>query len=150
MHRRAKPAKILSAKQRPTRTSALEEETKMTASSDDSDAGDGPDYDDDIDCADYADDDEDDDEDDAVADGDLFKRDAVENADQDSGYNSDETDTPMTEGSDDCYAVESDGPGEPRRQDCDAADLDEFGEAIRKLPLGRPEPEKGGEGRTGH
>ena len=125
----------------------------MTASSDDSDAGDGPDYDDDIDCADYANDDEDDEEDeedDAVADGDLFKRDAVENADQDSGYNSDETDTPMTEGSDDCYAMESEWPGEPRRQDCDAADLDEFGEAIRKLPLGRPEPEKGGEGRTGH
>jgi hypothetical protein len=96
---------------------------------DDSDAGDGPDYDDDID---YADDNEDDEGDDAVGDGDLSDGNADESADHDSGYNSDETDTPMTESGDDCYAVEADGPGEPGRQDCDDADLDEFGEAIRK------------------
>lgn len=99
---------------------------------DDSDAGNGPNYDDDIDCAGHADNGEEDAEDDAVAHSDLFRRGAVENADQDSGYNSDETDTLIREGSDNCSAVGTDGPGEPRPQDCDAADLDEFGEAIRK------------------
>jgi hypothetical protein len=65
---------------------------------DDSEAGDGPDYDDDIDYDDEG-------GDNAVDDVDLSGRDADESADHDSGYNSDETDTPMTEGSDDCYTV---------------------------------------------
>ena len=34
--------------------------------------------------------------------------------------------------SDDCYTAEADMPGKPSRQECDAADLDVFGEAIRK------------------
>jgi hypothetical protein len=41
-------------------------------------------------------------------------------------------DTLMREASDDCYAAEADMPGEPSPRDSDAADLDVFGEAIRK------------------
>jgi len=38
----------------------------------------------------------------------------------------------MTEDADDRYTVEVDELGEPVRQACDAAELDEFGEATRK------------------
>ena len=38
----------------------------------------------------------------------------------------------MTEDTDDCYTAEVDELGEPVRQACDAAELDEFREAVRK------------------
>jgi hypothetical protein len=77
---------------------------------DDSDAGGGPEYDDDL----------------------LFDEGTDESADRDSGYSSDGTDVTMTEDTDDCYPVEVDGARWPVRQNCDAAELNKFGEAIRK------------------
>jgi hypothetical protein len=38
----------------------------------------------------------------------------------------------MTEDTDDCYTAEVNELGEPVRQACDAAELDEFREAVRK------------------
>jgi hypothetical protein len=80
---------------------------------DDSDAGDGPEYENDL----------------------LFDSDdegTDETADRDSGYSSDRTDVTMTEDTDDCFTVELDGAGQPVRQNGDADELDEFGEARRK------------------
>ena len=85
--------------------------------SDESDAGEGPDYDD----------------------GDLFEddenaadEDTDETADRDSGYNTDVIEVTMTEHTDNCYMTEIDESAEPVRQNCDADELDEFREAIRK------------------
>ena len=38
----------------------------------------------------------------------------------------------MTQDSDDCFTMEADGSSEPARQNCDAAELDEIREVIRK------------------
>jgi len=84
---------------------------------DESDAGDGPEYDE----ADLFDNDDD-----------TVDEDRDESADHDSGYSSAGTDVTTTEGTDDCYTTEVDESGELVRQTCDAAELDEFGEATRK------------------
>jgi hypothetical protein len=52
--------------------------------------------------------------------------------DADSGYNSDETDIIMTEKTDTRFATKVNKFVERIEQDCDTADLDEFGEAKRK------------------
>jgi hypothetical protein len=92
---------------------------------DDSDAGDGPEYENDLL---FDSDDDVDDADDATPDDEGTD----ETADRDSGYNSDRTDVTMTEDTDDCFTVELDGAGQPVRQNGDADELDEFGEARRK------------------
>ncbi|KAE8440383.1 hypothetical protein EG329_008182 [Mollisiaceae sp. DMI_Dod_QoI] len=86
---------------------------------DESDAGDGLEFDVD-DLFDSDDDDDDSDED------------INEDVCYDSGYGTEERDVTMTEDTDDCYTAEVDGLGGPVRQVCDAAELDEFGEAVRK------------------
>jgi hypothetical protein len=92
---------------------------------DDSDAGGGgPEYDDDIIF---------DSDDDETADEDgLSDEGTDESAGRDSGYSSDGTDVVMTQDTDDCYPVEVDGAGRPVRQNSDAGELTESGEAIRK------------------
>ena len=85
--------------------------------SDESDAGEGPDYDD----GDLCEDDEN-----------AADEDTDETADRDSGYNTDVIEVTMTEHTDNCYMTEIDESTEPVRQNCDADELDEFGEAIRK------------------
>jgi len=91
-----------------------------------SDAGDGPEYDDD-DLFDY-------DHDSLAGDGDDHTADEGmdESGDPDSGYGTDGTDVTMTEDTDNCYTAEIDESREPERQTCNAAELDELGEAIRK------------------
>jgi hypothetical protein len=91
-----------------------------------SDAGDGPEYDDD-DLFDY-----DNDDDDIADEDDLFDDGTDESGDLDSGYITNRTDVTMTEDTDNCYATKIDESGEPGQQNCDAADPDEFREAIRK------------------
>ena len=84
---------------------------------DDSDAGDGPEYDDD--CLF--------DDDDNAAD-----EETDENGCPDSGYSSDGTNVTMTEDTANYYTAEVDEVREPLRPNCDAAELDEHREAIRK------------------
>ena len=96
---------------------------------DDSDTSHRLDYNDDIDC-----DDDDNEQDDTITSSDLSDRD-TESADYDSDYISDETDTPITEGSDDCYTMKAGRLDEAGRQDCDTVDIDIFGEAIQKYKV---------------
>jgi hypothetical protein len=86
---------------------------------DESDAGDGPEFNVD-DLFDSNDDD------------DAVDEDTDEDAGYDSGYGTEERDATMTEDTDDCSTAEVDGFREPVQQACDAAELDEFGEARRK------------------
>jgi hypothetical protein len=92
---------------------------------DDSDAGDGPEYDDD--CLFDCDDDRSVDDDDNAAD-----EETDENGSRDSGYSSDGTDVTITEDTANYYTTEVNETGESVRPKCDAAELDEHGEAIRK------------------
>jgi hypothetical protein len=55
-----------------------------------------------------------------------------ENGGPNSGYISNGTSVTMTEDIPNYYTAEVDEIGEPVQQNCDAAELDEFGEAIRK------------------
>jgi hypothetical protein len=92
---------------------------------DDSDAGGGgPEYDDDILF---------DSDDDETADEDgLSDEGTDESAGRDSGYSSDGTDVAMMQDTDDCCPVEVDGAGRPVRQNRDAGELTESGEAVRR------------------
>jgi hypothetical protein len=85
---------------------------------DNSDANDSPEYnnDDTFDCDD----------------DDLSDEGTNESASRDSGYSSDRTDVAMTADTDGRHLVEVDGAGGPVQQKCDAAELDEFREAVRK------------------
>ena len=83
---------------------------------DDSDVGDGPEFDDILFDSD---------------DDDNVDEDTDEDTGYDSGYGAEETDITMTEDADNRYAAEPNESEEPEQQSCDAAGLDEFGEAIR-------------------
>jgi hypothetical protein len=100
-------------------------ETEYNNYDNDSDAGDGPEYEDDglFDC----DDERSVEDDDNAADKEMY-----ENGGPNSGYSSNGTSATMTEDTPNYYTAEVDEIGEPVQQNCDAAELDEFGEAIRK------------------
>jgi hypothetical protein len=85
-------------------------------------ASDGPEYDDDSDDGDGP---ESDDDDNAT---DTHNK----SGEPDSGYGTDEADVAMSEDTNDCYTTEIDDASEPVQQNDEAAELDEFGEVIRK------------------
>lgn len=58
-----------------------------------------------------------------------------EDAGYDSGYGTEERDVTMTDDTDDYSTAAVDELGEPLRQACDAAELDEFGKAVRKYKV---------------
>ncbi|KIN08326.1 hypothetical protein OIDMADRAFT_23134 [Oidiodendron maius Zn] len=105
---------------------------KVIKYNDDSDASNSPDYNDNID---YDKDNKEDRGDDAVANDDRSDRNTDESADHNSGYNSNKADTPITEGGNNCCTIEADWLGKPRQQDCNATDIDEFRELIRKYKV---------------
>ena len=96
---------------------ATNEEATNEDYDDDSDAGDGAEYD----GGDLFEDDDD-----------AADEDTDETSNRDSGYNTDEIEVTMTGDTDSCYTTEINEFKEPEQQICDAAELDEFGEAIRK------------------
>jgi len=93
---------------------------------DDSDAGNGTEYNDDA-LFDFDNDEGSVDDDDNTAYKETYK-----NGGPDSGYSSDGTNVAMTEDTANYYTAKVDEIGEPVWQNCDTAELDEFGVEIRK------------------
>lgn len=94
----------------------------------------GKNYDDESDAGDGPEDDEDklfdDDDQDACGSYDPSDEQMHMDASTDSGYYTEETDNPMSK--DNCPATNVGESGQPAEQNCDATELDEFGEARRK------------------